>query len=1001
MDETRRSALRQTGAVRVDEPGAGRDSDANPEHNAEHAERDDRRVTRAGADALLGSRVVGVIEGEGDRIIGANDAFLAMLGYRRDDLLTGTLRWPELTPPEWSASDEAAYQQLTATGEHVPIEKEFLRRDGTRAPVLVHALTAENGRWVALVVELSGRRDANAALRLGERRYRSLAEATNAIVWTAGADGRFTAPQLAWEAYTGQPWEEHRGFGFTDMVHPRDRELATKEWAAAARSADRFERVSRVWHGATASYRTCVVRGFPVHDDAGVVTGWVGTVEDIHDEARALRADGLRAAIAEVLRDRAGGADRFQRLVRIPVPAFADLCYLYLAEAGRRVAIAHVDREMGRRLRALENDEPIDPDGPMPAARAARTGKTVFVPTIAAPARAAAASSARMEDVTRALAMTSAIAVPVHTAEGTVGAFLFAYTEASGRTYEPRDVELAEDIGERFSQLFENERLEAERLRALARIEVLARVGDLAATELDVGTRLRALPDLLLPALGDSCAVYVTEPDGHAVRLVAYENVVPELHDAIGDPASWPLFPIDGPSPGATAVRTGRPFLAAFRDPAVPRSYLAGAALERNEVAGPGSLLAVPMLTDDVPLGAIAFGYRRGGRRFTDADVPFAQEVARRVTSLLDQAQRFQRERGIAEMLQRSFLPPSLPALSRHDVAVRYLPGTAGLKVGGDWYDVVPLRDGRVVVAVGDVAGHGVEAAGTMGRVRTSLRVHAREATDAADLLDRVNQYVLEEERSEMVTLAVLIVDPVADVVECALAGHPPPLVRRAAGVDELPVPGGPPLGVRHSRYSVTRLPVVAGETLLLYTDGLVERRGESFDVGVGRLVQAFDSAPVDVEQCCDHVLHELLHDDAPSDDVAIVAVRVVHEPVRLSIPFEQDLGELYALRHLLRRWVTQYGADDATADDIVIVAAEAASNAIEHARSAPDVAFLVTAFIDDGAVDIEVRDFGRWRTPREDHDGRGLKMMQSIVPDVDVRRTDEGTSVRFRAALR
>jgi serine phosphatase RsbU (regulator of sigma subunit)/anti-sigma regulatory factor (Ser/Thr protein kinase) len=593
------------------------------------------------------------------------------------------------------------------------------------------------------------------------------------------------------------------------------------------------------------------------------------------------------------------------------------------------------------------------------------------------------------------------VAVPVRTGTGTVGSLLFAYTGASGRSYDVRDVELAEEIGERFAQLLEHARLDDARQHAQARVAVLARIAELAVTELDVDTRLQALPRVLVPALGDSCAVYVTEPDGQAVRLVAFGNIRPELQRAIGEPGAWPLMPIDSASPGAIAVRTGAPFVDEQRDAALPGTYLDGRALVAANVAGPGSVLAVPLLTPDGPLGAIAFGYPRGSsRRFTRDDVPLAEEVARRVTLLLHQAQRFERERGIAEMLQRSFLPAALPTLARHEVAVRYLPGTAGLKVGGDWYDVVPLRDGRVVVAVGDVAGHGVEAAGTMGRVRTGLRVHAREAAGAADLLDRLNQFVFDEEPDEMVTLAVVFLDPASDTVECALAGHPPPYVRGSDGVREFEYHPSPPLGVLRARYKQVHAPLRAGDTLLLYTDGLVERRGESLDRGLDRLAHVMAGAAPGVEDFAGEVLARMLHGEDPADDVAIVAVSVTHEPAQLRMEFEPDLGELRVLRQLLRRWARQFGADDATIESLVLVVGEAAANAIEHASAGADGRFVVTALRDDGSAVVEVRDFGRWREPRRDHDGRGISLMRAIADEVTIRRDDAGTAVQLRTTL-
>jgi PAS domain S-box-containing protein len=970
---------------------------------------DDPRVTSARAyeetlgissdatEALLQSNAIGVIEGEGDVIVAANDAFLAMLGYTSADVTRGALRWPQLTPAEWAASDEIALGQLVATGEQTPLEKEFLHRDGQRVPVLVHAVRKSPAGWTAIVIGLADRRDRQAALRLGERRYRSLAEAANAVVWNAAPDGAFAAPQHAWESYTGQAWAQQRGFGFTEAIHPHDRDDAVAAWRAAVAGARRYERRLALWHAPSQRYRTCVVRGFPVLDDLDRVQGWVGTVSDVHEEARAQRADQLRIAIGELLRAGLPPDELYEQLVQVPLPDFADLCYLYLGDGGRRVAIAHVDHDVQEHLRALEQLEPLDPNGPMPAAYSARTGETVFVPVIDRVQRSQVARTPRVRATVERLAMTSAIAVPVHVAGRPVGAFLFAYTTTSGRTYDARDVELAEEIGERFAQLVEYQRLNVERRRMQGWIEVLARIGELAVTELDVETRVQALPEMLLPALGDSCAVYLTEPDGQAVRLAAFANVRTDLQPIIGTPDEWPSFPIDSTSPGAIAVRTGATYL--DEDHAVPDagSYLEGRSLEAAQKVALGSVLAVPLLTPEGPLGALAFGYTRGRYRYTADDIPLAEEVARRVTTLLHQAQRFEQERTNAELLQRSFLPRSLPTLPRHEIAVRYVPGTAGLKVGGDWYDVVRLRDGRVVVAVGDVAGHGVAAAGTMGRVRTSLRVHARETTGAADLLDRLNQYVFDEEPNEMVTLALVLVDPVADTIECALAGHPPPVVRSADGVRELAVEPGPPLGVQRVRYTSAEVLLLAGESMLVYTDGLVERRGESLDTGLERLRDVVATAPEAVESFASHVLDELLHGDAPDDDVAIVVLRVARDPAHLHMSFGGDLGELRALRELLRRWAHHVGLDDTIAGDVVLVTSEAAANAIEHAHSLADPVFTVTVDALDDAVDVQVRDYGQWHDPLPDHDGRGLLVMRALADDLTIDCRRDGTVVRFR----
>jgi anti-sigma regulatory factor (Ser/Thr protein kinase) len=203
---------------------------------------------------------------------------------------------------------------------------------------------------------------------------------------------------------------------------------------------------------------------------------------------------------------------------------------------------------------------------------------------------------------------------------------------------------------------------------------------------------------------------------------------------------------------------------------------------------------------------------------------------------------------------------------------------------------------------------------------------------------------------------------------------------------------------VQRVRYTSAELPLLAGETLLVYTDGLVERRGESLDTGLERLAATIADAPDDIEAFASFVLERLLHGAAPDDDVAIVAVRVAHDPAHLRMSFRPELGELRTLRDLLRRWARHVGVDEARANDVVLVASEAASNAIEHARSPDAPAFTVSVQAGDDAVDVEVRDYGGWHEPPPGHDGRGLKVMRALADDLVVDGTSDGTVVRFRA---
>jgi serine phosphatase RsbU (regulator of sigma subunit) len=211
-------------------------------------------------------------------------------------------------------------------------------------------------------------------------------------------------------------------------------------------------------------------------------------------------------------------------------------------------------------------------------------------------------------------------------------------------------------------------------------------------------------------------------------------------------------------------------------------------------------------------------------------------------------------------------------------VCARYQPGAVGAKVGGDWYDVVALdTGGHYGIAVGDVAGRGVRAASVMGALRTGLRAYGLEGAPPAEVLTKVNRLELSYVESDMATLVYAVLDPATWTLRLSSAGHLPPLVLRGDGRAELlSVEQGVPLGViPDATYHDDELAIAPGETLLLYTDGLIERRGESIDRGLERLLAAASARPADdLQDWCDRIMATLLADEDRPDDVALLALR-------------------------------------------------------------------------------------------------------------------------------
>ena len=283
------------------------------------------------------------------------------------------------------------------------------------------------------------------------------------------------------------------------------------------------------------------------------------------------------------------------------------------------------------------------------------------------------------------------------------------------------------------------------------------------------------------------------------------------------------------------------------------------------------SLLGAPLVTEGQVIGVIHVG-SLSKRLFSSADVELLQMVAARV-ALAVVARRSSVERAAAGALQHSLIPTRLPAIPGLELAARYLPAHEG-GVGGDWYDVFRLPDGQVGVVIGDVVGRGLAAAVVMGRVRSALRAYAIEYSDPAMVLEHLDRKVQHFETGQMTTVLYAVVDRSLTTVEISSAGHPLPLVAVPGSAPVMAdVAVDPPVGVvaaRTRRTTAVELPV--GSMLALFTDGLVERRGEPLDCGVERLraALAFESA----HTCCRTVIAALTPVSGWTDDAALLVIR-------------------------------------------------------------------------------------------------------------------------------
>ena len=319
--------------------------------------------------------------------------------------------------------------------------------------------------------------------------------------------------------------------------------------------------------------------------------------------------------------------------------------------------------------------------------------------------------------------------------------------------------------------------------------------------------------------------------------------------------------------------------------------------------------VALPLTVAGRVVGVIGIGFAEV-QRFSAIERAMLLAVAEQCAQALDRARLYRAERGIAETLQRSLLPAGLPDLERLALAAHYLPGAEGTQAGGDWYDVVHLEDDCVAIAVGDVVGQGPAAAAVMGQLRSALSTALLQGCQPAEALELLDRFAARLPGALASTAACLIVDATVGTVRWARAGHPPPLLVSADGQGRFldGAGSGTVLGAPgRAPYTEGTTKIEPGATLLLYTDGLVERRGELLDDGLARVLDvAMRHASADPVRLTARLLTDVLADTDQPDDVAVIAARLLPGPLSARLP--ADPARLSGVRRAVTAWATATG---------------------------------------------------------------------------------------------
>jgi serine phosphatase RsbU (regulator of sigma subunit)/anti-sigma regulatory factor (Ser/Thr protein kinase) len=551
------------------------------------------------------------------------------------------------------------------------------------------------------------------------------------------------------------------------------------------------------------------------------------------------------------------------------------------------------------------------------------------------------------------------------------------------RDFTPEDRELLQLAADRAALAIDHAHLFAEERNARLRLEALQRVTDAALAYLSEDELLAELLERVSAALNsDTAAILLLEPNGEWLRARAAKGIEEEVEQGV-------TIPLGRGFAGRIAADRRAIFI-----PDVDHADIYNPILREKGIQ---SLLGVPLLVEGRVIGVLHVGTLTF-REFTTQDKELLQLAADRAAPAIENAKLFE-QRRVAEALQRTLLPTELPSIAGLEVATRYVPAeSSGL--GGDWYDLFELPESRVAIAVGDVVGHGVAAAAVMAQLRTALRAYAAEGHGPASVVQSVDRLMWQLGPTAMTTLVYMVLDPLEETVEIVNAGHLPPLLVGPEGEPAyLSVQGALPLGTSQTEvYGSEVVPFPAGSAVVLFTDGLVERRGAPIDVGLERL-RELSVGRDDVERLCSTALDELVPREPP-DDVAIVVARMppLADDLRTTWPATPEA--LVSVRRILRRWLAFHGAGEDELHDVVVACQEACANAVEHAYGPGHAYFDVEADHRESRIRVTIRDHGRWRPPRGQHRGRGLPLMKALMDSVDVDHGQEGTVVVLERTL-
>ncbi|WP_280702178.1 SpoIIE family protein phosphatase [Kitasatospora sp. GP82] len=621
----------------------------------------------------------------------------------------------------------------------------------------------------------------------------------------------------------------------------------------------------------------------------------------------------------------------------------------------------------------------------------------------------------------------SMMVVPLIARGTAVGVAAF-YRNRTEQPFNEQDLALAGELASRAAVCIDNALLytrerDAARLRQQAleeahaaqqRLALLNEASTRIGTTLDLHRTARELVEAVVPRFADFVTVDLLESvlEGEEPTALPLDGPLLMRAVAVGEVGDSNLLagatdPVGGVSQSAdlyaVSLRTGRSIMVPEVDAAALHRIVASPdRVAPSLEAGVHSYLMVPLLARGVVLGGAEFIRTVNPEPFGAEDVALAEELAARAAVCIDNARLYRRERDTALTLQRSLLPQEVHSTLGLEIAYRYLPSSVISEVGGDWFDVVPLSGGRVALIVGDVMGHGIRAAATMGQLRTVARTLITLDVDPARVLRRLDDAAAAVGEGQFATCICVVFDPLNRNCTAASAGHLPPVVADSSGSAYLlELPPGAPLGVGGVPFESVRFTLPEDGILVLYTDGLVERRDQDLDEGLELLRRTVADRQSTLELTCDAVLTTLTAQSVQGDDIAVIMAHA--RPVgtdRLAVlPLAGDPAMVGHARRFLRRTLRSWNLRALT-DLAELLTSELITNALVHAGAPTEVRIFRSTVLTVEVADIDSHAPKIRRARESDEGGRGMHLVNELAHRWGSRSTAAGKVVWFELEL-